>query len=94
MGVREMERFLEQMEVKDLRRRMILAPTPGSGSVGTRSCCWPKDGPLRVRRRPWDEIRTPSDDGPTPLARAGSAALIFEQSGGSPPPSAKRNRRS
>ena len=30
MGVREIERFLEQwqMEVKDLRRRMILAPTP------------------------------------------------------------------
>ena len=30
MGVRDMERFLQQwqMEVKDLRRRMILAPTP------------------------------------------------------------------
>ena len=30
MGVREVERFLKQwqMEVKDLRRRMILAPTP------------------------------------------------------------------
>ena len=30
MGVREIERFLKQwrMEVKDLRRRMILAPTP------------------------------------------------------------------
>ena len=30
MAVREIERFLEQsqMEVKDLRRRMILAPTP------------------------------------------------------------------
>ena len=30
MGVREMERFLEQwqMNVKDLHRRLILAPTP------------------------------------------------------------------
>ena len=30
MGVREIDRFLHkwQMEVKDLRRRMILAPTP------------------------------------------------------------------
>ena len=30
MGVREMERFLEQWEMnaKDLHRRMILAPTP------------------------------------------------------------------
>ena len=30
MGVREMDRFLEQweMDTKDLRRRMVLAPTP------------------------------------------------------------------
>ena len=30
MGVREMDRFLEQwqMDAKALRRRMILAPTP------------------------------------------------------------------
>ena len=30
MGVREMDRLLEQwqMDTKDLRRRMILAPTP------------------------------------------------------------------
>ena len=30
MGVREIDRYLEQwqMEIKDLRRRMILAPTP------------------------------------------------------------------
>ena len=30
MGVREMDRFLEQwqMDTKDLRRRMILSPTP------------------------------------------------------------------
>ena len=48
MGVREKERFLEQwrMDATDLRRRMILAPTPrererwyaillGSGLVGS-----------------------------------------------------------
>ena len=31
MGVREIDRFLQQwqMGVKDLHRRMILAPTPG-----------------------------------------------------------------
>ena len=36
MGVREKERFLEQwrMDATDLRRRMILAPTPRSGSTG------------------------------------------------------------
>ena len=44
MGVREIERFLEQwqMEVKDLRRWMILAHTPRDGSGGTPSCCWPR----------------------------------------------------
>ena len=37
MGVREIDRSLEQwqMGVKDLRRRVILAPTPGSGKGGT-----------------------------------------------------------
>ena len=39
MGVREIDRFLEQwqMDAKALRRRMILAPTPsvnGGGKVG------------------------------------------------------------
>ena len=35
MGVREIDRSLEQwqMGVKDLRRRMILAPIPGAGAV-------------------------------------------------------------
>ena len=73
MGVREIDRFLEQwqMDARDLHRRLILAPTPGSGNDGTPSGCWPKDGRLRVRRRPWDGILTPLDDGPPPLARAG-----------------------
>ncbi len=44
MGVREIDRSLEQwqMGVKDLRRRMVLAPTPRSGSDGTPCCCWPR----------------------------------------------------
>ena len=71
MGVREMERFLEQwqMEVKDLRRRMILAPRPGSGSVGTQSCYWPKAGRHRRRRRAWNGTLTPSGDGRRPSGR-------------------------
>ena len=42
MGVREIDQSLDQwqMGVKDLRRRMILAPTPRDGSGGTPSCCW------------------------------------------------------
>ena len=72
MGVREIERFLEQwrMDGRDLHRRLILAPTPREWERW--HAIWrPKDGPLRVRRRPWDGIRTLSDDGPPPLARAG-----------------------
>ena len=73
MGVREIERFLEQwqMEVKDLRRRMILAPTPRERERGMPSCCWPKAGRHRQRRRPWSGILTPSDDGCRPSGREG-----------------------
>ena len=44
MGTREIDRSLEQwrMEVKDLRRRMILAPTPRERERGTPSCSWPR----------------------------------------------------
>ena len=73
MGVRQIDRFLEQwqMDVRDLHRRLILATTPGSGNDGTPSGCWPKDGRLRVRYRPWDWDRHTMDDGPPPLAGAG-----------------------
>ena len=68
MGVREIDRFLEQrqMDVRNLHRRLILAPTPGSGNDGTPSGSWPRDGRLRVRRMPWDGILTPSDMGRSP----------------------------
>ena len=69
MGVREIDRSLEQwqMEVKDLRHRMILAPTPRERErwyalwllVTTGS----KAGQQRPRRRRWSGTRTPSDDG-------------------------------
>ena len=44
MGVREIDRSMEQwrMEVKDLRRRMILAPTPRERERCTPSCFWPR----------------------------------------------------
>ena len=73
MGVREIDRFLEQwqMDARDLHRRLILAPAPRERERWQPSGCWPKDGRLRVRRRPWDGTRTPSEDGPPPLARAG-----------------------
>ena len=98
MGVREMDRFLEQwqMDAKALRRRMILAPAPreralrqaqglarhlaagprlDSGSDGG----GPGTGP--TNNWPFDKLRRASAFG-----EGGPAALIFEQTGGSPPP--------
>ena len=88
MGVREMERFLEQwqMDARDLRRRMILSPT------------------LRERERWYAMLLLAQGWSPSSIAEAlerdphtigrwaaalgngGPTALIFEQSGGSPRP--------
>ena len=92
MGVREIDRSLEQwqMGVKDLRRRVILAPTP------------------RERER-WYAIlllaqgltaealeRDPHTIGrwASAFGEGGPAALLFEQTGGFPPPLTRRSRRS
>ena len=96
MGVREMERFLEQwqMEVKDLRRRMILAPTPRERER------WYA---ILLLAQGWTALATAQglERDPHTIGRwasafgaGGPAALIFEQTGGSHPPLAKRNRRS
>ncbi len=73
MGVRQIDRFLEQwqMDARDLHRRLFWRRHPGSGNDGTPSGSWPKAGQLRVRRKLWDGILTPLDDGPPPLARVG-----------------------
>ena len=69
MGVREIDRFLEQwqMDARDLHRRMILAPTP------------------RERER-WHAVWLLAQGWAAAFGEGGPAALIFEQSGGSPPP--------
>ena len=73
MGVREIDRFLQQwhMDARDLHRRLILAPTPRERDVGTPSGYWPRAGRLQPRRMLWDGIPTPSDGGLPPSARAG-----------------------
>ena len=80
------------MEVKDLRRRMILAPTPGERWYA-----------LLLLAQGWTATATAEalERDPHTIGRwaaafgeGGPAALIFEQSGGSPPPSARRSRRS
>ena len=95
MGVRELDRFLEQwdMGAKDLRRRMIPAPTPrererwyaillpAQGLTGAATAALERD-PHTIGR--WAAA----------FGEGGPVALIFEQTGGSPPPLAKRSRRS
>ena len=101
MGVREIDRSLEQwqMGVKDLRRRMILAPTPRERerwyTILLLAQGW--TGRQRPRRRLWQGTRTdPHTIGrwASAFGVGGPAALIFEQTGGSPPPLTKRSRRS
>ena len=75
MGVREMDRFLEQWEmgVKDMHRRLILAPTPRERALrqalglARRLGCWPMAGPPRR----WNGTPTPLDGGWPPSAKVG-----------------------
>ena len=86
MGVRGMERFLEQweMDARDLHRRMILAPTPRERER------WHA---LWLLAQSWTAAATAEALGRDPrtigrwaavFGEGGPAALIFEQSGGSP----------
>ena len=93
MGVREMERFLEQwqMDARDLRRRMILSPTPrererwyalllpAQGWDGFGGGRGPGTGPSH--RRPMGRR----------LRRGRSRRLDFRAVRGFPPPSARRS---
>ncbi len=86
MGVREMDRLLEQwqMDTKDLRRRMIWRQRPGIGSGGTPSCCWHRAGRQQRRRRRWNGNPHTIGRWAAAFSEGGPAALIFEQTGGSP----------
>ena len=86
MGVREIDRSLEQwqMGVKDLRRRMILAPTPRERER------WYAILLLAQGLTAAAEVleRDPHTIGrwASAFGAGGPAALIFEQAGGSPRP--------
>ena len=96
MGVRDIEGFLEQWQVDatDLRRRMIMSPTPRERER------WYA---LWLLNQGWTASATAEALGRDPhtigrwaaaFGEGGPAALIFEQSGGSPLLSARRSRRS
>ena len=95
MGVRDMERFLQQwqMDSRDLRRRMILSPTPRERerwySLWLPAQGWTASATAEVLERDPHTIGR----WVAAFGEGGPAALIFEQSGGSPPPLARHNRR-
>ena len=96
MGVREMDRFLEQwqMGIRDLHRRTIMAPTPrereGWQAIWLLAQGWTAAATGEaLERDPHTIGRWASAFG-----EGGPAALIFEQTGGSPPPLVRRSRRS
>ena len=93
-GVREIDRSLEQWEigVKDVHRRLILAPTPRERWYAV----W-----LLAQGWTASAVATVLDRDPHTIGRwaaafgeGGPRALIFEQTGGSPPPLARRSGRS
>ena len=86
MGVKEIERFLEQweMDVSDFRRRLILAPTPRERerwyALWLLAQGWMASATAEALERDPHTIGRWADA----FGKGGPPALIFEQSGGSP----------
>ena len=72
MGVREIDRSLEQwqMGVKDLRRRMILAPTPRERERWYAIWLLAQGWTAAATAKALERDRTPSGAGHWPLGRA------------------------
>ena len=96
MGVREIDESLRrwEMSAKDVHRRMILAPTPRERERW--HAVW-------LLAQGWTAVATAEalERDPHTIGRwasafgeGGPAGLMFEQTGGSPPPWTKRGRRS
>ena len=96
MGVREIDRFLQQwqMGVKDLHRRLILAPAPRERERWYAILLPAQGWTTSVTAQALE--RDPHTIGRWAAAfgEGGHAALIFKQTGGSPPPLVRRSRRS
>ena len=60
------------------------AAPPANSGGGTACCCWPKAGPPRPRRRPWNENPRTIGRWLAAFGKGEPAALIFEQTGGPP----------
>ncbi|MDE2842151.1 MAG: helix-turn-helix domain containing protein [Chloroflexota bacterium] len=96
MSVREIDRFLQQwkMDAKDLHRRLILAPTPRERerwhAIWLLAQGWTASATAEALERDPHTIGRWAGA----FAEGGPKALIFEQTGGSPPPSVRKTKRS
>ena len=92
IGIRDIDRFLQpwEMDARDLHRRMILAPTPRERALWVWACA------LEALASAQAMERDPHTIGRwlAAFGKGGPAALIFEQTGGSPTPLARLSRRS
>lgn len=96
MGVREIDRILQQweMDTRGLHRRLILAPTPRERerwhALWLLAQGWTASAAAEALERDPHTIGR----WVAAFGEGGPAALIFEQTGGSPPPSVRGSRRS
>ena len=96
MGVREIDRSLEQwqMDAAGLRRRLLLAPTPREQerwyALWLLAQGWTASATAEALERDPHTIGRWA----AAFGEGGPSALIFEQSGGDPPLSTRRRRRS
>lgn len=82
------------MDAKALRRRMMLAPTPRERERWYAILLLAPGGTAGATAEALERDPHPIGRWAAAFAEGGRAALMFEQTGGSPPPSARRNRRS
>ena len=94
MGVSEIERSLEQWElgVKDLQRRMILAPTPRERERWYAMLLLAQGWTAGITAETLGRDPRTIGRWATAFGKGGPRALIFEQTGGSP--LSRRNRKS
>ena len=87
MGVREIDRCLEQwqMEIKDLRRRMILAPTPRERWYALLLLAQGLTAAAAATAEALERDHHTIGRWASAFGEGGPAALIFEQTGGPPP---------
>ena len=88
MGVRQIERFLEQwqMDAKALRRRMILAPTPRERERWYAILLFAQGFTAAAATEALERAPHTAGRWASAFSEGGPEALIFEQTGGFPRP--------